>query len=115
MVFSEALPLSDTVPSHLSGFTAAGEVLNCSTFDVGFATAVALEADKLFVLHREEVKKLELPAWLPLSDAQSMLLERVQVSERRQGSSPFNQEHVEHCIGPHLHSAFANRASRHIR
>ena len=54
-------------------------MLNCNTYDVGLAAAVGLEADKIFILHREEVAKLDLPAWLPLSDAQSMLLERVEV------------------------------------
>ena len=42
---------------------------------------MGLQADKIFVLHQtDEVSKLDLPAWLPLSDAQSMLLERVQVA-----------------------------------
>ena len=56
-------------------------MLNCNTYDVGLAAAVGLEADKIFILHREEVAKLDLPAWLPLSDAQSMLLERVEVGQ----------------------------------
>jgi hypothetical protein len=56
-------------------------VLNCNTYDVGLAAAVGLEADKIFILHQEEVTKLDLPAWLPLSDAQSMLLARVEVSK----------------------------------
>lgn len=73
---------SNCHPTCIIGFTAAGEVLNCNTYDVGLAAAVGLEADKLFILHRDEVSKLDLPAWLPLSDAQSMLLERVEVGER---------------------------------
>ena len=70
--------------SHLdnlkcTGFTAAGESLNCSTYDVGLAAAVGLEADKLFMLHQDEVKQLCLPAWLPLGDAQNMLIKRIEV------------------------------------
>jgi len=60
------------------GFTAAGEVLNCNTFDVGLHAAVELQADKLFFMHKEEVARLQLPPWLPISDAQKMLLERLE-------------------------------------
>ena len=66
-------------PPCITGFTAAGEVLNCNTYDVGLAAAVGLEADKIFILHNEEVSKLGLPAWLPLGDAQNMLLKRIEV------------------------------------
>lgn len=38
------------------GFTAAGEVLNCNTFDVGLHAAVELGADKLICLHLDDVK-----------------------------------------------------------
>jgi acetylglutamate kinase len=38
------------------GFTAAGEVLNCNTFDVGLHAAVELGADKLICLHLGDVK-----------------------------------------------------------
>jgi amino-acid N-acetyltransferase len=38
------------------GFTAAGEVLNCNTFDVGLHAAVELGADKLICLHQDDVK-----------------------------------------------------------
>eukprot|EP00798_Chlamydomonas_sp_ICE-L_P014642 gene14642-20678_t len=62
------------------GFTAAGEVLNCNTYDVGLHAAVELNADKLLYLHTEEdAPKGGLPRWLPLSDAQDMLLKRLQV------------------------------------
>lgn len=57
------------------GFTAAGEVLNCNTYDVGLHAAVELGADKLLYMHTEEDA---LPRWLPLSDAQDMLLQRLQ-------------------------------------
>ncbi|KAJ9518434.1 hypothetical protein QJQ45_018455 [Haematococcus lacustris] len=63
------------------GFTAAGEVLNCNTFDVGLhAAAEQLGADKLFCYHLDEVAALQLPPWLPLSDAQDMLLLKLQAA-----------------------------------
>jgi hypothetical protein len=37
------------------GFTAAGEVLNCNTYDVGLHAAVELGADKLICLHLDDV------------------------------------------------------------
>ena len=40
---------------------------------------VQLGADKLFNIHMDEVASLRLPPWLPLSDAQQMLMERLQV------------------------------------
>ncbi len=39
--------------------------------------ASQLGADKLICLHLDDVAKLELPAWLPLSDARTMLLARM--------------------------------------
>jgi hypothetical protein len=33
-----------------AGYTASGEVLNCSAFDVGLHAAVELNADKLFFM-----------------------------------------------------------------
>lgn len=38
------------------GFTAAGEVLNCNTYDVGLHAAMELNADKLICLHLDDVK-----------------------------------------------------------
>jgi amino-acid N-acetyltransferase len=52
-------------------------VLNCNTYDVGLHAAVELGADKLFCLHLSDVDGLHLPPWLPLSDARSMLLNRM--------------------------------------
>ena len=60
-----------------SGFTASGEVLNCNTHDVGLHAAVQLNADKLIFMHMDE--QLDLPKWLPLGDAQDMLLSKLQV------------------------------------
>ena len=38
-----------------------------------------LGADKLFFLHTDEVADLDLPQWLPLSEAQDMLVRKLQV------------------------------------
>ncbi|GLC55697.1 hypothetical protein PLESTB_001015800 [Pleodorina starrii] len=62
------------------GFTASGEVLNCNTYDVGLHAAAELGADKLFFLHLDEVAALNLPQWLPLSEAQNMLMQKLQNS-----------------------------------
>uniref|UniRef100_A0A7S3RA34 amino-acid N-acetyltransferase n=1 Tax=Dunaliella tertiolecta TaxID=3047 RepID=A0A7S3RA34_DUNTE len=60
------------------GFTAGGDVLNCNTFEVGLHAALELGADKLFNIHMDEVSRLQLPPWLPLSDAQNMLIKTLQ-------------------------------------
>lgn len=60
------------------GFTASGEVLNCNTYDVGLHAAAELSADKLFFLHLDDVAALNLPQWLPLNQAQNMLMEKLQ-------------------------------------
>lgn len=52
-------------------------MLNCNTYDVGLHAAVELGADKLIALHLDEVAGLDLPQWLPLSDARAMLLNRM--------------------------------------
>ncbi|KAF8060080.1 NAGS2 [Scenedesmus sp. PABB004] len=59
------------------GFTAGGEVLNCNTYDVGLHASIELGADKLICLHLSDVSDMRLPAWLPLSQARNMLLERL--------------------------------------
>jgi amino-acid N-acetyltransferase len=59
------------------GFTAGGEVLNCNTYDVGLHASIELNADKLICLHLSDVTEMGLPAWLPLSRAREMLLQRL--------------------------------------
>ncbi len=44
-------------------------------YDVGLHAAKELGADKLIFMHTDD---LGLPAWLPLSDAQDMLLNKLQ-------------------------------------
>eukprot|EP00775_Hariotina_reticulata_P009748 gene9748-9906_t len=43
------------------GFTAAGEVLNCNTYDVGLHASIELGADKLICLHLNDVTDMDLP------------------------------------------------------
>lgn len=55
-------------------------MLNCNVHDVALHAAAELGADKLIFCHNDdEVAALNLPAWLPLSDAQDMLLSRMEV------------------------------------
>ncbi|GAB4815046.1 hypothetical protein N2152v2_002092 [Parachlorella kessleri] len=55
------------------GYSAAGEVLNCDTYTVATRAAVDLQADKLILLTLPETQPLDLPQWLPLSDAERLL------------------------------------------
>jgi amino-acid N-acetyltransferase len=52
-------------------------VLNCNTYDVGLHASIELNADKLICLHLSDVTEMRLPAWLPLSRARDMLLQRL--------------------------------------
>lgn len=56
------------------GFSAAGEVLNCDTYTVAVKAAVDLMADKLIVATLPEVQPLDLPPWLPLKEAEELLI-----------------------------------------
>ena len=55
------------------GYTERGQVLNCSSFEVARRVSQALEADKLIVYHGEQIAKLNLPAWIGLSDDSSYI------------------------------------------
>jgi amino-acid N-acetyltransferase len=55
------------------GYSAAGEVLNCDTYTVAIRAAVDLGADKLILMTLPEAQPLDLPAWLPLQDAEGLL------------------------------------------
>lgn len=59
------------------GYSATGELLNCNVYDIGLHAAVELEADKLFVVHLDDVSDLSLPAWLPVNKAKEMLQRRL--------------------------------------
>lgn len=55
------------------GYSAAGEVLNCDTYTVAVRAAVDLGADKLILMTLPELQPLDMPAWLPLREAENML------------------------------------------
>eukprot|EP01024_Parvocaulis_polyphysoides_P018446 TRINITY_DN18180_c0_g2_i3.p1 TRINITY_DN18180_c0_g2~~TRINITY_DN18180_c0_g2_i3.p1 ORF type:complete len:564 (-),score=97.15 TRINITY_DN18180_c0_g2_i3:303-1754(-) len=55
------------------GFSPAGELLFCNVYEVGMKAAVNLNADKLIVLHLDEVSKMELPNWLSLKEAEKLI------------------------------------------
>lgn len=52
---------------------AAGELLNCNTFDVATHAAIELKADKLLCMTTDAVADLNLPQWLPVTDAEHLL------------------------------------------
>ena len=56
------------------GYSAAGEVLNCNIFDVGVRAAADLKADKLIMATLPDALPPGLSAWMPLHDAQRLLL-----------------------------------------
>lgn len=56
------------------GYSAAGEVLNCDAYTVACRAAIDLEADKLLCMTLPSTCPMTLPQWLPLSDAERMLL-----------------------------------------
>ena len=77
------ISLSKHVISSRVGYTASGEVLNCNTYDVGLHAAIEVGADKLIYMHTDDnVGELALPRWLPLGDAQDMLMAKLQVRLR---------------------------------
>lgn len=57
------------------GYSAAGEVLNCDAYTVACRAAIDLEADKLLCMTLPSTCPMVLPQWLPLSDAERMLLQ----------------------------------------
>ena len=56
-------------------YSAAGEVLNCNSYDVAVHAAVDLKADK-FICVTDGVSEMGLPQWLPLCDAEELIGER---------------------------------------
>ena len=56
------------------GYSTSGEVLNCDTYTVAVRAAIDLEADKLIISTVDDSQSLkDLPAWLPLREAESLL------------------------------------------
>ena len=74
------LSQGDIVLLSSLGFNAAGEVLNCQSFDVALATAIDLKADKLIVMTDPSHMPYEgndsaerVPRYLPLRSAEAYL------------------------------------------
>ena len=59
-------------------YSAAGEVLNCNSYDVATHAAIELAADK-FICVLDGMDDMQLPQWLPLGDAEKLIGERAQV------------------------------------
>jgi amino-acid N-acetyltransferase len=63
---------------------------------VGLHASIELGADKLICLHLNDVTDMDLPQWLPLSQARQMLLQRLMghvstaVSSSSSGSSSWS-------------------------
>lgn len=56
------------------GYSISGEVLNCDTYSVAVRAAADLQADKLIIATVKDLQSIkELPAWLPLREAERML------------------------------------------
>lgn len=53
------------------------QVLNCNTYDVATHAAIELKADKLFCVTGDDVAELGLPQWLPLSDAEQLIMRTI--------------------------------------
>jgi amino-acid N-acetyltransferase len=56
------------------GVSASGELLNCNVYDVATHAAVELQADKLLCLTGSDVRQLNLPHYLPLDDAEELIM-----------------------------------------
>lgn len=63
-------------------YSAAGEVLNCNSYDVATHAAIELCADK-FICILDGLADMQLPQWLPLNDAEHLIAERALVSRYR--------------------------------
>lgn len=59
------------------GVSAGGELLNCNSYDVATHAAVELQADKLLCLTGEDVRRLKLPHYLPLDDAEALIQDSI--------------------------------------
>ncbi|CAL5225511.1 g8341 [Coccomyxa viridis] len=72
-------------------YSAAGEVLNCNSYDVAVHAAVDLKADK-FICVTDGVSEMGLPQWLPLRDAEELIGQRAEALQELEadsnGSSP---------------------------
>jgi hypothetical protein len=89
------------------------QVLNCNTYDVGLHAAVDLGAEKLLVVHLDDVQALQLPQWLSLSAAKGMLLQGAGARWGLALRRPPAAIHIAHsCLPLRTAAAFALETSR---
>ena len=55
------------------GISSIGELLNCSVYDVAAKTAIELSADKFICFTGKDVRRLNLPHYLPLEEAKMQI------------------------------------------
>ena len=72
------LELGHVVLLSSLAYSAAGEVLNCNSYDVATHAAIELRADKIICV-MDGMDEMHLPQWLPLGDAEKLIAERAQV------------------------------------
>ena len=89
---SARLADGDVVLLSNLGYSPAGEVLNCSTWEVAAAAAAALRADKMVAFARNEGGLVrgadgELLRWLPLDDAEELLADTLGLPSRGGGGA----------------------------
>lgn len=83
----QQLELGHVVLLNSLAYSAAGEVLNCNSYDVATHAAIELAADK-FICVLDGVDDLNLPQWLPLGDAEDLIASRAQVRTCRRRPRP---------------------------
>ena len=71
------LELGHVVLLSSLAYSAAGEVLNCNSYDVAVHAAVDLKADK-FICVTDGVSEMGLPQWLTLRDADELIGQRAE-------------------------------------
>ncbi len=74
----QQLELGHVVLLSSLAYSAAGEVLNCNSYDVATHAAIELGADK-FICVLDGLPDMQLPQWLPLGDAEKLIGDRAQV------------------------------------
>ncbi|BDA40699.1 Amino-acid acetyltransferase [Coccomyxa sp. Obi] len=73
----QQLELGHVVLLSSLAYSAAGEVLNCNSYDVATHAAIELRADKIICV-MDGMDEMQLPQWLPLGDAENLIAERAQ-------------------------------------
>ena len=93
----QQLDLGHVVLLSSLAYSAAGEVLNCNSYDVAVHAAVDLKADK-FICVTDGVSEMGLPQWLPLCDAEELIGQRA--AALAQVHSPALHMYLRDCPQP---------------